>query len=154
MIVNGYKIEPKADLRGANLSYANLRGADLNGANLSYANLSQSKGLLSASNWLEKNFKINKKGYIVYKAEGATPYLPPLLWKNNKFITEIVNPNRTEDCGCGVNFGTLKWCKRNFTNTKIRRMYLHWEDLPDVVVPYNTDGKARCQRLEKGKLLK
>jgi len=23
-----------------------------------------------------------------------------------------------------------------------------WEDLADVVVPYNTDGKARCARLQ------
>ena len=38
--VNGYKIEPGADLRGANLRGANLRGANLRGANLSNANLS------------------------------------------------------------------------------------------------------------------
>jgi len=24
---------------------------------------------------------------------------------------------------------------------------LAWRDLPDVVVPYGTDGKARCSRL-------
>ena len=41
--VNGYKIEPGANLTGANLTEANLRGANLRGANLSrawlYANL-------------------------------------------------------------------------------------------------------------------
>jgi len=44
MEINGYKIEPNADLRGAdlsgaNLSYANLSGADLRHAYLSGANL-------------------------------------------------------------------------------------------------------------------
>ena len=39
MIVNGYKIEPGADLQGADLSSANLQKADLRFANLSGANL-------------------------------------------------------------------------------------------------------------------
>jgi hypothetical protein len=44
MVVNGYVIEPKADLRwanlrGANLKEANLRWANLRGANLEGANL-------------------------------------------------------------------------------------------------------------------
>jgi hypothetical protein len=39
MIINGYTIEPKASLRGANLEGANLRGADLGEANLGGANL-------------------------------------------------------------------------------------------------------------------
>ena len=43
-VVNGYEIKPGADLRDANLMYANLRdaylvGADLRGADLMYANL-------------------------------------------------------------------------------------------------------------------
>ena len=37
--VNGYTIEPGANLSGANLSGANLSGANLSGANLSGANL-------------------------------------------------------------------------------------------------------------------
>ena len=37
--VNGYKIEPGADLSGADLSGANLTGANLTGANLTGANL-------------------------------------------------------------------------------------------------------------------
>ena len=38
--VNGYTIEPGADLSGANLKRANLAGANLEGANLKRANLS------------------------------------------------------------------------------------------------------------------
>ncbi len=56
--VNGYKIEPGADLGGANLfkanltsadlggvylSGANLKGADLSGANLQWANLKDAR---------------------------------------------------------------------------------------------------------------
>jgi len=39
MIVSGYKIEPNAHLRGAELRYAHLRGAELRYANLRGANL-------------------------------------------------------------------------------------------------------------------
>ena len=147
-----------ANLTSADLTSADLTDADLTNANLTNADLSQSKGLLVASKWLRQNFKFNKKGYIVYKAEGDTTYDSPLSWKNSKFITEVPNPLRTVECGCGVNFGTFEWvtnfyCLAPNKEIRIRRMYLHWEDLADVVVPYNTDGKARCARLEKGKLL-
>jgi hypothetical protein len=39
MIVTDYRIEPYADLRGANLEGANLFGSNLEGANLEGANL-------------------------------------------------------------------------------------------------------------------
>tara|TARA_B100000315_G_scaffold258962_1_gene312977 strand:+ start:129 stop:266 length:138 start_codon:yes stop_codon:yes gene_type:complete len=39
--VNGYEIEPGADLSGADLSYAYLEGADLSGVNLFEAPLGQ-----------------------------------------------------------------------------------------------------------------
>jgi len=39
MEVNGYKIEPGANLRAVDLTDANLSGADLRGANLAGANL-------------------------------------------------------------------------------------------------------------------
>jgi hypothetical protein len=38
-VVNGYKIEPRADLQGANLQGANLQGADLGGSDLCGADL-------------------------------------------------------------------------------------------------------------------
>ena len=43
MIVNGYTIEPNANLASADLSHANLVDVDLSGANLSGANLTQTK---------------------------------------------------------------------------------------------------------------
>ncbi len=41
MEVNGYKIQPGANLRDADLSGANLQSADMTGANLSYVNLTK-----------------------------------------------------------------------------------------------------------------
>jgi len=51
MIVNGYKIEPNANLSNAklsdaDLSYAKLYSADLSGAKLSGANLSGARGIV------------------------------------------------------------------------------------------------------------
>jgi hypothetical protein len=155
-----YAVLRGADLMGADLRGADLMGADLRGADLRRADLSGAKGLISASEWLKTNFKSSKKGYIVFKAFGDTYYKYPKSWRYKKFITEVVNHNRTDVCGCGVNFATEAWIDINFQGyleegtVRKRKMILHWEDLPDVVVPYNTDGKARCGRLEKGEWVK
>ena len=156
MIVNGYTIKPDADLCGADLSSANLYHADLRDANLSSADLSGAKGLLSVKDWLNANFKKNKKGYIVYKAEGDTYYPAPKHWKNSRFITEVVNPNRTNECGCGVNFATKKWIYKHYPDISgnIWLCRIEWLDLGSLVVPYNTDGKARCARLRLVKQVK
>ena len=47
-----------------------------------------------------------------------------------------------------MNFATLGWVKRNHPRRTIWRCRIRWMDLPGVVIPYNTDGKARCNRLE------
>ena len=144
-------------------SIADLQKADLREADLRGADLSQANGIETAIDWLKKNFKTNNKGFIVYKAIGATYYTLPKSWDKIKigdYYQENVNFYRTEPCGCGVNFATLDWIKREFRHKiavediKVRRCYLHWEDLADIVVPYNTDGKARCAKLEKGKIIK
>ncbi len=59
MIVNGYTIEPGADLRGANLREANLRAADLRGADLRDAN-----GLLQGDGDRMKHVKLTSVGDI------------------------------------------------------------------------------------------
>jgi hypothetical protein len=41
--VNGYTIGPRADLSGANLERADLRGANLSGANLDRVDLSEAR---------------------------------------------------------------------------------------------------------------
>jgi hypothetical protein len=55
MIVNGYKIEPGADLRGADLQYANLLDANLLDANLQDANLQDAN--LQDANLLDANLQ-------------------------------------------------------------------------------------------------
>ena len=150
-----------ADLRGAILTGAVLRGADLRGAvltrtfltdaDLTDTDLGGSKGLLTAREFMGK-FKHDKLGVIVYKLIGNTYYESPDYWNMvpGSFLEEVVNPLPTLDCACGVNFATLEWCQKdsNYSRSKLWKCRIRWIDLTDVVVPYNTDGKARCGRLE------
>ena len=127
-----------ADLSGANLSYANLRGADLSGAN----------GLLSAINYMEATFERTNDGYIVYKTFGGS-YAAPGEWKiePGSMLMENVNFDRTASCGCGINVAPLEWVRANYKGN-IWRCLIRWEWLPGVCVPYNTNGKIRCERVE------
>jgi hypothetical protein len=133
------------DFREANLREANLREADLREANLSWA-----KGLLDPGDWIRTNFKTDDLGVIVYKRIGATKYPAASHWviEPGAQIAEVCNPCRTCDCGCGVNFGTLEWCSSAYVAADLWRCRIAWADLASVVVPYHTDGKARCSRLE------
>jgi len=149
----------EANLSWANLSRANLRRADLNGANpsranlggtnLNGANLSGAQGLLNARDWLAEHFERTDEGIVVYKAIGATEYQIPGFWRiePGAYLTETVNPLPTVECACGVNFGTREWVELFYPNATIWRCLIEWMDLATVVVPYNTDGKARCGRL-------
>jgi hypothetical protein len=155
-----------SDLHGCNLRYSNLSNSDLHGCDLSHSDLSNSnlrgcnlinsdlsgaKGIATAKDYLSQ-FEKDRKGIIVYKAIGNTYQPLPTYWdiKPLSFLEEVVNPSRTVDCGSGVNFATLDWIKKNFEEDEISiwKCRILWEDLADVVVPYNTDGKARCARLQ------
>ena len=146
----------RANLSDANLSYAYLSHADfshadlshanLSDANLSNADLSHANGLLSSVNFMEAHFERTSDGYIVYKCFDGM-YTAPENWKlePGSIISETVNSNRTNDCGCGINVAPLYWVKENF-NEQIWKLLIKWEWLPGVIVPYNTDGKIRCER--------
>jgi len=138
-----------ANLRGADLSGANLSGADLSRANLSGADLSGAKGLLDAGGWLREHFESDDTGVVVYKAIGETTYAMPDYWtiEAGAVLEEVVNPCRTSDCACGVNFATREWIEQQYSDATIWKCHIEWIDLAGVVVPYNTDGKARCARL-------
>jgi uncharacterized protein YjbI with pentapeptide repeats len=138
-----------ANLRNADLSGADLRNTDLNSANLIYANLSGAKGIKTASEFLAK-LETDEFGYVVYKKIGDTDYDAPKHWTitPGSFLTEVVNPIPTVDCACGVNFGTREWCDKNYKDADLWRCRIRFEDLADVVIPYHSDGKARCARLE------
>ncbi len=137
-----------ANLSGADLSDANLSDADLNGANLSDADLSGANGLLSAINYMEAHFERTADGYIAYKTFGARYKVPP-KWevKPGAVIEENVNMCRADVCGCGINVAPLGWVKANYGG-KIWQVLIRWEWLCGVCVPYNTDGKIRCERVE------
>ena len=145
-----------ADLQGADLQGADLQGADLQSANLQGANLSNSKGLKTAKEYLSQ-FEKNKSGIFVYKAIGDTTKRAPEYWKiePKSFLEEVVNPDRFIECGCGVNFATLDWVKKTYSNklVDIWQCLILWEDMADVVVPFGTDGKARCARLQLIKIV-
>lgn len=146
----------EANLRWANLKMANLDNTNLSGANLSEANLSEAKNLLNASKWMSNNFKKDDLGYIVYKRIGKTEYFMPSYWeiKPSKYISEIVNPDRGTVCGSGVSFGTKDWCEKHYMAADLWKCRLRWEDLPGLIVPFHTDGKARCERLELIKIVR
>jgi hypothetical protein len=138
----------RANLSGANLSDADLSDADLSGANLSGANLSGANGLLSAIDYISTNFEVCEEGIIGYKSF-CEHYAPNKKWKieAGSVIEENVNPNPTNDCGCGVNIGTMKWV-RAYTRGEIWKCLIKWAWLAGVVVPYHTDGKIRAARVQ------
>jgi hypothetical protein len=144
----------RADLTDANLTRANLTRADLTRADLTGADLTGAKKLLSAINYLDANFERTDDGYIVYKTFGGM-YRPNPAWKvePGAVINENVNALRTNDCGCGINVATLKWVKNNYTG-EIWKCLIRWPWLAGVVVPYNTDGKIRCERVELVEVVK
>ena len=138
----------KADLSKADLRCADLRCADLSGADLSEANLSGAEGILSTVNFLESYFERTEDGYVAYKTFNSM-YRAPDTWKieMGSIIEENVNFNRCDDCGCGINVAPLEWVKRNY-NGDIWKVLIRWEWLCGVCVPYQSDGKVRCERVE------
>ena len=137
-----------ANLSGADLRRANLRRANLSGANLSGADLSGSLGLLDAINYMEANFERTDEGYIVYKSFNSN-YMAPDRWKIElgEVIEEVANPDRTCECGCGINVAPLEWVRRD-NSEQPYKLLIRWEWLPGVVVPYNADGKIRCSKAQ------
>ena len=138
-----------ANLRGANLRRACLSVADLRRADLRETNLSGATGLLLTVNFLEAYFERTDAGYIAYKTFNAT-YTAPTAWeiKGGAIISENVNFDRCAECGCGINVAPLEWVKRKYVNEPIWKVLIRWEWLCGVCVPYMSDGKIRCERVE------
>ena len=138
-----------ADLSDANLSCANLRHANLSCANLSCANLSRIKINYNPIDYLNKNFEKTNEGYIVYKT--FSEYYPkPNYWsiKENIIIEEIgINTNLSNKCGSGINVATLDWVLKE-TNEQIWKCLIKFEWACSIFVPYDTDGKIRCSKLQ------
>jgi len=139
-----------ANLSRANLSGANLSLANLSGSNLSGANLSGATGISSQTEILKQNFKTRRGKLVVYKAFGKTTYSAPATWRiePGAIIEEIANWNRSDECGCGANFGTLEFVVDNYKGQPVWECEIGGLDLAGIVVPLNFDGKARCSRLK------
>ena len=125
---------------------------DLSCADLSGSNLSGSNGIMSAIAFMDAHFERTPDGFIAYKTFGSS-YSPNSNWKiePGSVLTEVVNPDRTCDCGCGINVAPLGWVKDNATNggrLSIWKVLIRWEWLMGVVVPFGSDGKVRCEKVE------
>ena len=138
----------RANLTRANLYGANLTRANLHGANLHGANLSNTEGLLSAIDYLKEHFEITSEGFIAYKTFGGA-YNPPEKWviQPGSIIQENVNFNRCQNCGCGINVAPIEWVRENYYGD-IWKVLIRFEWLAGVCVPYHTDGKIRCERVQ------
>jgi hypothetical protein len=142
-----------SNLRGSNLRGSDLSGSDLRGSDLSGSDLSYSKGLLDAGAYLAAEFETSADGFIVYKFESSVPTYPPnpaWTFETGAVLEEVVNPLPTLDCACGVNVATKAWCKRAYDGHtgKLWKCLIRWAWAPSIVVPYNTDGKIRCSKVE------
>ena len=142
-----------SDLSGSNLRDSDLRDSDLRGSNISGSdlrgsNLSGTKNLLSAIDYINDTFEKTEQGIIVYKSFHEN-YTPNKNWviKEESILNEVCNFNRVDLCGCGINFGTKKYVEQNCEN-KVYKCLIKWEWLSGVCVPYSTDGKCRCERLQ------
>ena len=134
----------------ANLRGANLRGADLSDANLRGADLSDADGFLDAIDYLSEHFEKTTEGFIAYKTFGSV-YEPPKKWtiEPNSVIQENVNFDRCIECGCGINVAPIDWVRSNYGHKgDIWKVLIRYEWLVGVCVPYHTDGKIRCERVQ------
>ena len=149
----------RADLSGTDLSWAKLSGANLSGAyllgaDLSGADLSGVKGLTSAADFLKTHFEQTEAGYIAYKTFNSR-YRAPSTWSIEKgsIIEENVNFDRCKDCGCGINVAPIEWVEQHYSGA-VWKVLIRWEWLAGVCVPYMSDGKIRCERVELLEIVK
>ena len=101
--VNGYKIQPGADLRGADLRGADLTGADLTGADLTSANLTEAN--LTEANLTDANFTdANLKGANVWGATLPNGSLVPRLTTAVTVIPQNQSPSYDDGDDYGGNY--------------------------------------------------
>jgi uncharacterized protein YjbI with pentapeptide repeats len=143
----------RANLSNADLSNADLSNADLRNADLRNADLSNAQNVLSQIDYINCTFEKTADGYLAYKTFNEQ-YKAPDRWKiaTGAIITENVDYTRTADCGCGVNVATYEWVKKH-TTKDVWQVLIRWEWLAGVCVPYNTNGKIRCERVELIKVM-
>jgi hypothetical protein len=139
-----------SDITSSSLSGVDFAKADITSACFSRSDLSQSKGLPSNKDLMDKLFERDETGWIVYKRIGLTEYKPNPSWKieENSILEEVREEDRQLDCGRGVNFGTLEWVNNRYPYANIWKCHIPFSDIDLITVPHGTDGKARTSRLK------
>ena len=89
MEVNGYTIEPGANLQGANLTGANLEGANLFGANLSIANLTGATRRSAIQPALSHRDRVPPRSQrkVFHRSSPVPPERP--LWLGNHLVPNM-----------------------------------------------------------------
>lgn len=154
----------QCDLRGAHFGGAILRATRFIKCKLDDAAFDEatahrpvfngSTGVFDPIEFMANHFERTEEGYIVYKVFDGM-YKMPEDWDINpgSVIAENANLNPFDNCGCGINVAPLEWV-RNFRiengvfDHPIWRCLIRWEWLPGVVVPFGTNGKIRCNRIQ------
>lgn len=143
-----------------NVAQISFKGCDLRGlvcSNTSTDNMNFSGcEVFSPSQWIKENCRFTESGSIlVYKKIGDTDYPMPSYWviEPGSFITEATNPSVMEPCACGVNVGTLQWIVENYGYAGIWECEIIPEDFFGVVIPIQTNGKFRANRVKLVRLL-
>lgn len=153
----------KSKFTECDLSYSNLKRANLSDAVfkktifkktlmsdsiLNDTDLSECIGLVSQAEFIKKNFEFTDEGMLVYKTF-CEQFGVNKNWdlEPGTYISENPNPNRTNTCGCGINVAPLKWCEES-TKNEIWECLIEWKDLAGIVVPYDSDGKIRAERVK------
>lgn len=117
--------------------------------------LSQCKGVTTPSDYLDRYFERNQSdtGYIVYKTFGSK-YPPCAEWdiSPGSIIYENCDMNRRNPCSYGINVAPIEWirkyiCAHAAETLDIWRCEILDKWLADVCVPYDTNGKIRCNKL-------
>jgi len=98
--------------------------------------------LLDPAAWLQENFEFAADGIICYKAE-SPEYDAPWEYKPGAWLSEVANPDRSTECGCGINVATLEWCRKNYPDETVWKCLIPWHAAPGIIVPFNTNGKFR-----------
>lgn len=113
---------------------------------------------------LELGFEQSPEGIIGYKTFGSE-HLPPAHWKIEvgKTIQDECNFDIDQECSYGINIAPLSWVENEYgtdsnwdteqhkyvyTYRDIYKILIKTAWLNGVCIPYNTDGKVRCQKLQ------
>ena len=98
---------------------------------------------------MNEHFEKIDEGYIAYKTFGTFYSINP-NWKIEvgEVLKENVNFNRNNACGCGINVATYNWIKTQTGDSPVYKVLIRNEWLMGVCVPYLSDGKIRCERVE------